>query len=210
MWNIYIKILTMQKFYRDKSKLFECNISVDGANLNETKARLVLEFPNDRNLLFYGKIKDNGKCEITIPALKEFEESNGNVILEVIADSTYFESWRDTFNLETNKKVTVEMVEKEENIITEKKITPHVQIFTSKEEKKSTIVEPKKEQDKVNNLMEFKSFIDEKKVNITEVLKNKEKYLKLLMEFKKDKVLTKSDVLKLHEEITAHYVNKLI
>jgi hypothetical protein len=127
----------MQKFYRDKSKLFECNISVDGANINETKARLVLELPNDRNLLFYGKIKENGKCEIKIPALKEFEESNGTVILEIIADSTYFESWRDTFELETNKKVTVEMIEKNDNIIVEKKIVPHVQIISQKEDKKS-------------------------------------------------------------------------
>jgi len=200
----------MQKFYRDKSKLFECNISVDGANINETKARLVLELPNDRNLLFYGKIKENGKCEIKIPALKEFEESNGTVILEIIADSTYFESWRDTFELETNKKVTVEMIEKSEDIIVEKKIVPHVQIITQKEDKKPAIVETKKESPTISSLSDFKKFSEKKKVNLNEIIKDKDKYLKFLMEYKKYKSLSKNDVLKLHEEITSHFINNLI
>jgi len=199
----------MQKFYRDKSKLFECNISVDGASINETKARLVLEFPNDRNLLFYGKIKENGKCEINIPALKEFEESNGTVILEIIADSTYFESWRDGFNLETNKKVTVEMIEKKDDVLVEKKIIPHVQIITTKEDKKSTVVENKKETP-TSLLTDFKNFANKKKVNLSETCKDKDKYLKFMMEFKKHKTLTNNEVLKLHEEISSHYVKKLI
>jgi hypothetical protein len=157
--------------------------------------------PNDKNLLFYGKIKENGKCEIRIPALKEFEESSGTVILEIIADSTYFESWRDTFELETNKKVTVEMVEKSDDVLVEKKIVPHVQIIEPKDENKTN---------RVNNIEGFKKFVTEKKISLTEIVKDKDKYLKLLMEYKKQKSLDKKDVVKIHEEIVAHYINKLI
>jgi hypothetical protein len=118
----------MQKFYKDKAKLFECNISVDGANLNETKARLILEFPNNRNLLFHGSINKSGKCEIVVPALKELDECEGKAVLEIIAESTFFESWHDNFMLETNKKVVVEMVERDDKIL-ENTSKPKVQVM---------------------------------------------------------------------------------
>jgi hypothetical protein len=184
----------MQKFYRDKSKLFECNISVDGAKLNETKARLILEFPNNRNLLFHGNIDSNGKCEVTIPPLKEMDETEGEVLLEIIAESTHFESWRDKFKLETNKKVQVEMVTPKKEIV-ESKITPRVQIITeSVEEEKEPIQESKE-------YLVFKEFINESRINLDKALNNKTEFLNMLAECKKKKNLTKKDVFTIFEEL---------
>jgi len=190
----------MQKFFRDKTKLFECNISVDGARLNETKARLILEFPNKRNLLFYGNIDESGKCSVTIPALKEMDEAEGNVILEIIAESTHFESWRDKFKLETNKKVVVEMVEPRKEIV-ETKIVPRVEVIN--EELEEPVVKNK-------TLDNFNAYVNENKINIDSALKNKSAFLNLLVEYKRDKNLTKEDIFNVVNEIKKTQKNKLL
>lgn len=180
----------MQKFYTDKAKLFECNIAIDGANLNETKARLVLEFPNKRSLLFHGNINKNGKCEVMIPALKEMDECEGNVLLEVIADSTYFESWSDKFKLQQNKKVVVEVFDSEKDIINEdKKIKPIVNIITE------DIVEH------IDTYANFKKYVVENKININQIVKSKDNFFKLLREYQKDSGVTKEDVKEIVNEI---------
>lgn len=164
----------MQKFFTDKPKLFECNIAIDGANINETKARLVLEFPNKRNLLFYGDINKNGKCEVLIPALKEMAECEGTVLLEVIAESTYFESWKDSFKLEQNKKVVVEVTSSEKEVIKEEKIKPII----------SVISESFEEEVKDDTFENFKKYIIENKININTIIKDKTKFFDLLREYK--------------------------
>jgi len=178
----------MQKFFTDKPKLFECNISVDGANLNETKARLILEFPNNRNFLFHGNIDSNGKCEVMIPALKELKEGEGNVLLEVIADSTFFESWNDKFKLETSKKIRVEVVSSDKPLIKEDKKTPQVSIIT--EEIKEDVI--------FNN---FKKYITENRLNINTIIKNKQEFFSLLHNYKKTNNATKEDVVYIVEEL---------
>jgi hypothetical protein len=202
----------MQKFYRDKSKRFECNVSVDGAKISETKARLVLEFPNQRNLLFYGNIQENGKCEIVVPALKEIDECEGTAILEIIAETTYFESWTDDFTLDTNKKVTVEMVEKKGASIEEKTITPHIKIITKSEPEKPVLenVTDSPELDDVDKLSDFKKYIKTNKINLSETIKSKEKYLQLLVNYKKKKSLKKNDIMELHDEIVSQHKKHLI
>lgn len=198
----------MQKFYTDKSKIFECNVSVDNAKISDTKARLVLQFPNKRNLLFYGNIQEDGKCQIGIPALKEIEDCEGTAILEVIAESTYFESWKDDFTLTANKRVTVEMVE--DNMVIEDDPKPTIKITTKSEEKK--IVEdiessPELDDDK---LSDFKKYIKTNKVNLTETIKSKEKYLQLLVNYKKVKKLNKTNIMELHDEIVSQHKKHLI
>ena len=195
----------MQKFYTDKSKIFECNISVDGAKLNETKARLILEFPNKRNLLFHGKINEDGKCRIQIPALKEMEEGEGNAVLEIIAESTHFESWKDKFKLETNKKVQVEMVEhNDKEIIAETKITPHVEIISENVEEKRKIIEES------ITLKSFKNFLNENNLDYNLVIKNKSAFLGILNEFKNDFSLTKEDIFEVVDEIKENVKNSKI
>jgi len=100
----------MYKLFTDKTELFECDIKLQGASLKKSKARLVVETP-DYSLLFNGKISSNGKCEIPIRKLKGLidEDTVGNIRLEVIAEDTFFTPWESDFEVETSKKVTVEI-----------------------------------------------------------------------------------------------------
>ena len=100
----------MYKLFTDKTELFECIISLQGASLKKSKARLVIETP-EYSLLFNGNISKSGKCEIPIKKLKGLidEDTSGNIRLEVIAEDTFFTPWESNFEVETSKKVTVEI-----------------------------------------------------------------------------------------------------
>ena len=100
----------MYKLFTDKSELFECDIKLQGASLKKSKARLVVETP-EYSLLFNGTISKSGKCEIPIRKLKGLidEDTSGNIRLEVIAEDTFFTPWESDFEVETSKKVTVEI-----------------------------------------------------------------------------------------------------
>ena len=100
----------MYKLFTDKSELFECDIKLQGASLNKSKVRLVVE-TQDYSLMFNGSISKGGKCEIPIRKLKGLinEDTTGNIRLEVIAEDTFFTPWESDFEVETSKKVTVEV-----------------------------------------------------------------------------------------------------
>ena len=100
----------MYNVFTYKTELFECNISLQGASLKKSKARLVVE-TQDYSLLFNGSINSNGKCEIPIRKLKGLidEDTSGNIRLEVIAEDTFFTPWQSDFEVETSRKVTVEV-----------------------------------------------------------------------------------------------------
>tara|TARA_B100001063_G_C16706372_1_gene525488 strand:+ start:580 stop:1140 length:561 start_codon:yes stop_codon:yes gene_type:complete len=100
----------MYKLFTDKAELFECSISLQGASLKKSQARLVVE-TQDYSLLFNGSISKGGKCEIPIKKLKGLidENTSGNIRLEVIAEDTFFTPWESDFEVETSKKVTVEV-----------------------------------------------------------------------------------------------------
>jgi len=100
----------MYKLFTDKSELFECDIKLRGASLKKSKARLVVE-TQDYSLMFNGSISNGGKCEIPIRKLKGLidEDTTGNIRLEVIAEDTFFTPWESDFEVETSKKVTVEV-----------------------------------------------------------------------------------------------------
>ena len=100
----------MYKLFTDKSELFECNISLQGASLKKSKARLVVE-TQDYSLMFNGSISNGGKCEIPIRKLKGLidENTTGNIRLEVIAEDTFFTPWESDFEVDASKKVTVEV-----------------------------------------------------------------------------------------------------
>ena len=100
----------MYKLFTDKTELFECSISLQGASLKKSKARLVVE-TQDYSLLFNGTISKGGKCEIPIRKLKGLidEDTTGNIRLEVIAEDTFFTPWESDFKVDASKKVTVEV-----------------------------------------------------------------------------------------------------
>jgi CRISPR/Cas system-associated exonuclease Cas4 (RecB family) len=61
--------------------------------------------------MFKGTISSGGEVEIPVKRLKGLLEdrSSGKIRLEVIAEDTYFIPWESTFEVETSKKVTVEV-----------------------------------------------------------------------------------------------------
>ena len=127
----------MYKLFTDKTELFECNISLQGASLKKSKARLVVE-TQDYSLLFNGSINSNGKCEIPIRKLKGLidEDTSGNIRLEVIAEDTFFTPWQSDFEVETSRKVTVEVKNQTtQKPILEAKATIKLQQVTKSEKK---------------------------------------------------------------------------
>ena len=100
----------MYTLYTDKQEIFECSISLEGASVKNSQARLVVEADN-LNLLFKGTIDSSGKCTVPIRKLKNLleESTKGKIRLEVIAEDTYFTPWESDFEVETARKVTVEV-----------------------------------------------------------------------------------------------------
>tara|TARA_R110000803_G_scaffold74155_2_gene138196 strand:+ start:1854 stop:2402 length:549 start_codon:yes stop_codon:yes gene_type:complete len=127
----------MYTLYTDKNENFQCAIDVEGANLSETKARLILD--SDKvNLLYEGTIDSSGTCTIPINKLKNLlaEGTKGTMKLEVIAEDTFFSPWEDDFVVDTNKRVTVEVLSSKQTPIKENKIS--VKINSVKENTKNT------------------------------------------------------------------------
>ena len=73
----------MYKLFTDKTELFECNISIEGASLRNSSARLIIE-SNDVNLLFNGKLDSSGKCQVPVKKLRGLldENTKGNIKLD--------------------------------------------------------------------------------------------------------------------------------
>ena len=159
----------MYKLYTDKNEIFECNLDLEGAELSKSKARLLLE-SNNHNLLFYGNIDSNGKCTINVPRLKNLlnENDKGTIKLEIIAEDTFFEPWVDNYEIITNKKVTVEVVDKNKPIINENKKKINV----------SNISQTNNLDNKINK---FIKLLEKRNINISNLNKNK-KTLKLIYE----------------------------
>lgn len=125
--------------YNDKSKLFECDIKLQGAKLSNTKARLILEFDDGPTVLYAGDINSLGECKIEIPAIK-YDSKNGQAILEVIAESTVFEPWKSSFIVKRLKQVKVEVKEPKKSKIKK----PLVEVKIKAPKKKRQIDESKK------------------------------------------------------------------
>ena len=143
------------KLYTDKSEIFECNVSLEGASIKNSKLRAILKF-DDKNLMVEGKINSNGKGKIVFPKLNNISEDGevGKMELEVIAEDAYFQPYEETFNVETSKKATVEVLNKKSlkpKIVVEK-ITPEKELLNLLKElgiTKKTLIENKSRLSKV-------------------------------------------------------------
>ena len=155
----------MYTLYTDKQELFECSISLEGASVKNSKVRLVVEADN-LNLLFKGTIDSSGKCTVPIRKLKNLleESTKGKIRLEVIADDTYFTPWESDFEVETAKKVTVEVKSQtNKNTLTENKtgvtvknikVGDHVQNLSKMLVKENiNVSNMSKNKDKLNNII---------------------------------------------------------
>ena len=143
------------KLYTDKSEIFECNVSLEGASIKNSKLRAILKF-DDKNLMVEGKINSNGKGKIVFPKLKNISEDGevGKMELEVIAEDAYFQPYEETFKVETSKKATVEVLNKKSlkpKIVVEK-ITPEFELMSLLKERgitKKMLIENKSNFSKV-------------------------------------------------------------
>ena len=103
------------KLFNDKTELFECNIQLEGAQIANSEARLIIE-SEEWNLVFTGNISSNGQCSIPIKKLSILPEgTRGKIKLEVIAEDTRFIPWEDRFLVKADKKVYVQIKEQKEN-----------------------------------------------------------------------------------------------
>ena len=98
------------KLYTDKQETFECDLFLEGADLKNSSARIIVE-SNDLTLMFKGTIDEKGNCKVPIKKLKGLldEDTTGDIKLEVIAEDTLIEPWQSDFVVSTAKKVTVEV-----------------------------------------------------------------------------------------------------
>ena len=120
----------MYKLYTDKQETFECDLFLEGADLKESSARIVVE-SKDLTLMFKGTIDDKGNCKVPIKKLKGLmgENTTGDIKLEVIAEDTLIEPWQSDFMVHTAKKVTVEVKsQKEEKPQIKESTKPQIKI----------------------------------------------------------------------------------
>lgn len=136
----------MYSLFQDKQELFEAKIKIEGASLNESFCRLVVE-SEEWNLVFKGEIDKSGNCVIPIKKLRRVlpEGTVGTMKLEVIAEDTYFVPWESEFEVETAKSVQVEVKQqtnKNTKVVMET-VKPKAEATVSQQVKKTTIKETK-------------------------------------------------------------------
>jgi hypothetical protein len=100
----------MYKIFLDQNKIFQCNVKIEGASLDKSEARLLVE-SESFTLSFKGDIKNDGTVKIPIGKLKGIlkEEYKGRISLEVIAEDTVFRPWESEYVTDISKKVEVKV-----------------------------------------------------------------------------------------------------
>ena len=182
----------MYKLYTDKQETFECDLFLEGADLKESSARILVE-TKDLTLLFPGKITEDGNCKVPIKKLKGLlnEDTTGNIKLEVIADDTLIEPWQSEFTVSTSKKVTVEVKsQKDKKTIKEVLGKPQVKIKNIK--------------NNFNPVNDMVNTLSENGITLQKIIKNKKKIAPILESYS-NKVNYKGGVSKFIREV----INKL-
>ena len=157
----------MYKLYTDKQETFECDLFLEGADLKQSSARIVVE-SKDLTLMFKGTIDEKGNCKVPIKKLKGLmsENTTGDIKLEVIAEDTLIEPWQSDFVVETAKKVTVE-VKSQKN---KKQIT----------ESSKPLVKIKNVKNNFNPINEMVKVLKENKITLQKVAKDKKRIVSIL------------------------------
>ena len=161
----------MYKLYTDKQETFECDLFLEGADLKQSSARLIVE-SKDLTLMFKGTIDDKGNCKVPIKKLKGLmgENTTGDIKLEVIAEDTLIEPWQSDFIVDTAKKVTVEVKsQKEEKPQIKESTKPQVKVKSVK--------------NYTNPINEMVKVLMENDITINEVLQNKKKIAPILKNY---------------------------
>jgi len=160
----------MYKLYTDKRETFECDLFLEGADLKQSSARIIVE-SDDLTLMFRGTIDNKGNCKVPIKKLKGLmsENTTGNIKLEVVAEDTLIEPWQSDFVVKTAKKVTVEVKsQKQKKQIKESK-KPQVKVKSVK--------------NYVNPINEMVNTLIENNITINKILQNKKKIVPILKNY---------------------------
>ena len=181
----------MYKLYTDKQETFECDLFLEGADLEKSSARIVIE-SKDLTLMFKGTINKNGNCKVPIKKLKGLmsENTTGDIKLEVIAEDTLIEPWQSDFIVDTAKKVTVEVKSQKEKKQIKESIKPKVKVKSIK--------------NYINPINEMVGVLVENNITINKVLQNKKKIAPILKNYA-DTVNYKGGTQKFIKEV----INKL-
>tara|TARA_B100001063_G_C16563860_1_gene452383 strand:- start:46 stop:600 length:555 start_codon:yes stop_codon:yes gene_type:complete len=157
----------MYKLYTDKQETFECDLFLEGADLKQSSARLIVE-SKDLTLMFKGTIDDKGNCKVPIKKLKGLmgENTTGDIKLEVIAEDTLIEPWQSDFVVETAKKVTVE--------VKSQKTKPQIKESTKPRVKIKNV---KNYSNPINQIVEF---LKENNITLQKVVKDKKRIVSIL------------------------------
>ena len=162
----------MYKLYTDKQETFECDLYLEGADLKDSSARILVE-TKDLTLLFPGKINEDGNCKVPIKKLKGLldEKTEGNIKLEVIAEDTLIEPWQSEFVVETSKKVTVEVKGQGNKKQIKESSKPQVKIKNVK--------------NNFNPINEMVKVLKENKITLQKVAKDKKRIVSILENYSK-------------------------
>ena len=160
------------KLYTDKQETFECDLFLEGADLKDSSARIIVE-TKDLTLLFKGEINKDGNCKVPIKKLKGLldEKSEGNIKLEVIAEDTLIEPWQSEFVVETSKKVTVEVKSQKDKKPIRESFKPQVKIKNVKND--------------FSPINEMVKVLTENKITLQKVVKDKKRIVSILENYSK-------------------------
>jgi hypothetical protein len=161
----------MYKLYTDKQETFECDLFLEGADLKQSSARIVVE-SKDLTLMFKGTIDEKGNCKVPIKKLKGLmgENTTGDIKLEVIAEDTLIEPWQSDFIVDTAKKVTVE-------VKSQKQSKPQIKESTKPQVKVKSV------KNYTNPINEMVKVLIQNDITINEVLQNKKKIAPILKNY---------------------------
>lgn len=112
----------------DKNKTFECSASIEGASIDNSKVRLIVE-TKGYSMAFTGTISSDGSVKIPIPKLKNIlkEGVTGDISLEVVVDDTLFVPWTDEYKTEVLQKVEVSFINANNTpLLEDKKVTVEI------------------------------------------------------------------------------------
>ena len=156
------------KLYTDKQEVFECKIHLEGASLTQATSRILVE-TRDLKLLFEGKIDKDGNCKVPIKKLRGLlgEDDKGTMKLEVIAEDTYFLPWESDFEVDTSKKIKVEVKQQDKPLVESSK-------------PKMVVKEVKHPFDEVDSIV---NTLHKKGINVNKLYKSKNKMIPILKEY---------------------------
>jgi len=178
------------KLFTDKTENFTAELKLEGADLKDSFTRLVVE-SDDWNLVFKGNISASGKVEIPIKKLRNVlrEGTTGTIKLEVVAEDTYFTPWQSDFQVETSKKVTVEVKSQTKSKTIHESTKPKVTL-TSVSNKPTNVTNA------TNKKQLFKEYVtsfNSNAITLENIVKHKPYVMKHTNNFVKTKNLNESE-----------------